>query len=521
MAVSWTVGELHQKTDPIFVKKACDLNPVLHKTEVCPSRVLLNHGEISFAQLKTKAWGRDDQFVLDFGNHYVGYVTLYLNACGGIADAPAFIKVKMCERDRELQENSADYHGQLGKGWIQEEWLHVDAFPAVIRLPRRYALRYLQVCVLDTSANYRLVLQHAVVEAVSSAPNRKVEAIAAQDPLLGKIDEVSLRTLHNCMQTVFEDGPKRDRRLWIGDLRLQALTDGWTTKNFALVKRCLYLFAGMTRDDGAVCSCLYAEPRMTADNIFLLDYSLFFVSILLDHYNFTQDIDVLRELAPTALRQIELAGSFVQENGILEPEGRYCCFIDWKDGLDKQAAMEGVYLYTLKRGAQLCRLTGREQQAQDLEQAYDAGCRAAMKVLWDGQTGLFRTEAARQISWASQIWLCIAGVLPPEAARKVFDTVAQCADAVGMTTPYIFHHYMEALLNCGEEKRAREEIRRYWGGMVNAGADTFWEVYDPQNTDTSPYGGCSVNSYCHAWSCTPAYLFRKYPNLLQSDKETE
>lgn len=27
----------------------------------------------------------------------------------------------------------------------------------------------------------------------------------------------------DCMQSVFEDGPKRDRRLWLGDLRLQAL----------------------------------------------------------------------------------------------------------------------------------------------------------------------------------------------------------------------------------------------------------------------------------------------------------
>ena len=44
--------------------------------------------------------------------------------------------------------------------------------------------------------------------------------------------------------------------------------------------------------------------------------------------------------------------------------------------------------------------------------------------------------------------------------------------------------------------------------MVKAGADTFWEVYDPSNADLSPYGSVLVNSYCHAWSCTPAYLLR-------------
>jgi alpha-L-rhamnosidase len=32
--------------------------------------------------------------------------------------------------------------------------------------------------------------------------------------MLRRIDTVSLRTLRNCMQTVYEDGPRRDRRLW-------------------------------------------------------------------------------------------------------------------------------------------------------------------------------------------------------------------------------------------------------------------------------------------------------------------
>ncbi|MFC6644190.1 hypothetical protein ACFQBQ_00995 [Granulicella cerasi] len=50
----------------------------------------------------------------------------------------------------------------------------------------------------------------------------------------------------------------------------------------------------------------------------------------------------------------------------------------------------------------------------------------------------------------------------------------------------------------------------YWGGMVRVGADTFWEVYDPKNSKASPYGDVHINSFCHAWSCGPAYLLRKY-----------
>jgi hypothetical protein len=51
--------------------------------------------------------------------------------------------------------------------------------------------------------------------------------------------------------------------------------------------------------------------------------------------------------------------------------------------------------------------------------------------------------------------------------------------------------------------------------MIKKGADTFWEVYDPADEFKSPYGFFPVNSYCHAWSCTPVYFIRKYPKIFQ------
>ena len=33
--------------------------------------------------------------------------------------------------------------------------------------------------------------------------------------------------------------------------------------------------------------------------------------------------------------------------------------------------------------------------------------------------------------------------------------------------------------------------------------------YNPSNPDESPYGSPIVNSYCHAWSCSPAYFLRR------------
>ena len=46
--------------------------------------------------------------------------------------------------------------------------------------------------------------------------------------------------------------------------------------------------------------------------------------------------------------------------------------------------------------------------------------------------------------------------------------------------------------------------------MADSGADTFWELYDTKDPTASPYGGAVVNSYCHAWSCAPAYFLRTF-----------
>ena len=81
-------------------------------------------------------------------------------------------------------------------------------------------------------------------------------------------------------------------------------------------------------------------------------------------------------------------------------------------------------------------------------------------------------------------------------------------EAVRPNTPYLHHYMLEAMVTCGMQQEALRLIEEYWGGMVKAGADTFWEAYDPKNSLFSPYGDIHSNSFCHAWSCTPAYFLR-------------
>ena len=80
---------------------------------------------------------------------------------------------------------------------------------------------------------------------------------------------------------------------------------------------------------------------MQVDDTFLWDYSLFFVSILYDYYQETKDLEIVKELWPTAYCQITLALKDMKD-GVLDTESNpMAAFIDWKDGLDRQAAASG------------------------------------------------------------------------------------------------------------------------------------------------------------------------------------
>ena len=453
---------------------------------------------------RTRCLRKGDVLCLDFGSHLVGKVTLKFGYTGSHPDAPAWLRLKFAERECELSENAEDYHGWISMGWIQQEQLHIDVLPAVLELPRRYAFRYLQIEVLDVSTKYQLKLEDAFCIATTSADEGKLESYMGGTQQ-ARLDAVACRTLRNCMQEVFEDGPKRDRRLWIGDLRMQALANYETFKNYDLVKRCLYLFAGSTLDGGRVGACVFMEPEIEVDDTVMFDYSLFFIPTLLDYYKATGDLETLTELAPTGWKQIELVQSYFGSDQLVKDSDVLgWCFVDWNLFLNKQASAQGIYLYCLKAAMEVAGILNETDRYAALEQDY-AAKRKAAELLWNGE--FYISGDGRQISWASQVWMTLGGA---EHGTAELLSGLETANAEKMVTPYMYHNYVDALLSVGEKEKAFAVLCAYWGGMLNEGADTFWELYNPENPNESPYGGTIVNSYCHAWSCAPAYFLRKY-----------
>ena len=442
----------------------------------------------------------------DFGNHYVGYLTLSLSFQGSHPDCPALIRVRFGETLRDVEEDTSDYRSWISRGWLQEETVHVDVLPCTLVLPRRYAFRYVKVEVIAVSGKFSLVIEGLTAETVTSAPEEIAPAGGSE--LARRIDKIALRTLSECMQDVFEDGPKHDRRLWLGDLRLQALANYCTFAHNSLVKRCLFLFAATADETGRISACVFTEPEVAPDDTYMFDYSLLFVNALEEYLAATGDAETAKELLPLALKQLELARSHMTEWTVDDSDVLGWCFLDWDLTLNKQAGAQAVYISAAKAAARLCRALGED--ASHPERCAEEASKAAVKAFYDEELGLFVSGKDRQVSYASNVWFVLAGVFGQEKNARILQRLKAFEGAVKPVTPYMYHYYIEALIESGLKGEAEEVMLAYWGAMAEQGADTFFELFDPDRPDASPYGSRAANSYCHAWSCTPSYFLRRY-----------
>ena len=134
----------------------------------------------------------------------------------------------------------------------------------------------------------------------------------------------------------------------------------------------------------------------------------------------------------------------------------------------------------------------------------------AARRWYDPKQGVFLDGEKKSLSWASQIWMILAGIVDGDEGKAILERIEAIPRATRAATPYMYHHYIQALLDCGEKEKAYRKMKEYWGGMLELGATTFWEDFDPKAPDKSPYGGKILHSYCHAWSCTPTYFLRTY-----------
>ena len=456
--------------------------------------------------------------ILDLGDHYTGYLTLKVNHTGMPADAPVRLKLTFAELPAEVMTPFDPYKGGLSRAWLQDEVVTIMRLPEEVRIPRRLACRYVKIEVLAQSY-FDFVIEDFSFDAVTSATGEPMDLSAECDPMIRRINEVGLKTLAECMQTVYEDGPKRDQRLWIGDLYLEALANAYSYRNHTLTKRCLYLLAALADEDGYLHATVYEYPTpMPQINQHVHDYSLLYGVALLEYLKETGDRQTAEDLWSVVEYQVEFARTYLKD-GIYDvnKQPAWWLVFDWKDDLNRATPMQGLMTFCIAKSLELAEMLGYEDRAavKEWSKVLDQMRRASKSKLYDKQRGVMLSGDQGQVSYLSQAWMTLSDTFSRKEAQRAMRYVLENEDTCYPGSPYAYHYIIEALLHCGMETEARELMVKYWGGMIQKGADTFWEVYDPKDDKRSPYGAHVVNSACHAWSCTPVYFINKYKNIFQ------
>jgi hypothetical protein len=77
-------------------------------------------------------------------------------------------------------------------------------------------------------------------------------------------------------------------------------------------------------------------------------------------------------------------------------------------------------------------------------------------------------------------------------------------------SPYYNYYVIRAMAQTGHRKDALEWIRQYWGGMLEEGATSFWEGYDPSWYKEDFHSSLQADnrsgyfvSLAHGWSAGP------------------
>ena len=240
-------------------------------------------------------------------------------------------------------------------------------------------------------------------------------------------------------------------------------------------------------------------------------YSMWWVLIHEEWYQHHGNLDYLKEQQPYLKALLKRLVTFVGPDGRETLDGMR--FLDWPTAENKTAVHEGLQAMitlTMESGARLSTILGDAETA--------ALCsRTAESLRQHTPDSSGRKSPAALLS--------IAGFRDPS---EVSDKVLKKDGPVDLSTFYGFY-VLNALAKSGDIDTGLDFISRYWGGMLDFGATTFWEDFDLAWTENAgpidklvapgkkdlhgDFGAhCYVgfrHSFCHGWAGGPTAWLSK------------
>ena len=337
-------------------------------------------------------------------------------------------------------------------------------------------------------------------------PLKKKGNFVCSDSLLNKVYDVSFYTLQLTTREFHLDGIKRDRWIWSGDAYQSYLMNFYSFFDEDVNKRTLYALRGH-------------EPVKTHINT-ILDYSFYWIIGIYDHYLYTGDTAFIKQIYPRMKTLMDFCLDRRNENGLMEGLPGDWVFIDWSD-IDKEGEVsfeQILFIRSLEATSLCANLAGDQTYAQKCKTLSKDIQNKLFDIFWDNEKGAFvhnrkNGVLSKTINRYTNMFAVLFDYVNAEMKQKIKDNVLLNDKILKITTPYMKFYELAALCEIGEKQKAIEYVKNYWGGMLDLGATSFWETYDPEQSGDehyAMYGRPFGKSLCHAWGANPIYLFGKY-----------
>jgi hypothetical protein len=242
-------------------------------------------------------------------------------------------------------------------------------------------------------------------------------------------------------------------------------------------------------------------------------YSALWIASLAELTRRTGDREFLLRMRTPLLGLLETMDGDLDAQGGFAPRAGEHIFVDWAPGLsadtpEARRATALEFLLAYREAAWLLDEMG-ERAAGARYAAQYARVRGNLRAtLMDQGTHTFGA------SWQVNAMAVLSGAASEGDYAGIWNAVfAHVGDGnpgAQAITPYYGFYGLRALALIGHREEAIEWLRRYWGGMIQEGATSFWEAYDPRWPKDDFHASLQADgrtgyyvSLAHGWSAGP------------------
>ena len=344
-----------------------------------------------------------------------------------------------------------------------------------------------------------------------SYPFEKQTIFKTSDEKINKIWEMCVRTQINCSFDAYVDCPWREQAQWWGDARVQAANTYYAFGDMRLFRRGIKQAGQSQLPNGLT----YGHFPTIAVGCILPDFTLTWIHTHLDYYRYTGDKSLMEEQFKKMEKAMEFFSDYIEKNYLLGPMPEWWVFLDWaplyKEGWN--CFFNLLYLSSLKTMIKICEILRKSDKKKYYTKLAGILQKRIMKIFWDEKEKVFwdgyNTKSGKIVKNLSQHTHSFAILLDlkrqyhkkwvedillppmklqPFSHKKIIE---------GST--FFYYYIIEAMKKVGGyEKEIIDFIKARWGKMLEEGATTCYEIWNPNPGNTS---------LCHAWSAHPIVHF--------------